>query len=150
MKISQNATGGTITYDRDDWLGGEDTTSTVITSKKEGIGVARNLGIDVLRSLGYISPGALPVEVTNDSIVTTYLRNAVLFEDSAYLISNGALLHQLTSLSTGTLTNNATWPHTMNNAAAWAAVVGDDICNYYDYNAGTALLASFYSINYTE
>ncbi len=150
-KINLGREGGTIVYDQEDWLGGQDDSSAGLDRRKLRNGLAFVDQADPLRRIGYISPSPLPVDATNITAITTYLRNAVISGDSAYAISGGSLLHQLTNLaSTGTVTNAGSWPHTMNNAAAWTVPVGDDICNYYTLTGGAQVLRTFYSLSYSE
>lgn len=145
-KINFTKEGGTIVYDFEDWIGGQDDSSAGSDRRKLGHGLALADQVDPLRRLGYISPSGLPADVTNITSITAYLRNGVISGDSAYIVSGGTLLHQLTNLATGTITNAGAWPHTMNNGGAWTVPVGDDICNYY---TGTTL-RTFYSLSYSE
>ena len=145
-KMIMRQDGGEIVYSSEDWLGGMDTTSTLSTRRKLINGLAFADQVDPLREPGYISVGPFTTDVTNITAITAYLRNGVVSGSSAYIISGGTLLHQLTSLTSGTVTNSGSWPHTMNNAAAWTVPVGDDIANYY---TGTTL-RTFFSLSYSE
>ena len=138
-KINLTANGGTATYSAEDWLSGEDTSSTTNSDKKIGNGLSFADQVDPLRSLGYISPSFSPTSVTNGSIVDAVLRNAAVSGDNAYIVSGGSKLFQLATLAAGTLTNDATWPHTIDHAHS--NETGDDIVNYY---TGTTL-RTFYS-----
>jgi hypothetical protein len=135
-QITYTENGGTITYDQDDWLGGMDTTSATSSDAKMGSGLnALSVATaDPLRVLGYLSPGFLATDVTNVSVVTNTLVNGVINGDNAYILSAGdstneARIHKLTSLSSGTLTNDATFPHTINHAHVGEN--GYDCVNYY-------------------
>lgn len=137
-QIELHQTGGTVTYSYQDWLASHDTISGNDADKKIGSGPSLADQVDPLRSPGYISPSFLPVSVTNETAITSYLRSGVVSGDNAYIISGGALLHQLTSLATGTITNTGIWPHTINDGHA--SIVGEDIVNYY---TGTTLRTFF-------
>lgn len=143
MKITYTKTGGIIRYDQTDWLGSLDTTSAG-SAYRIGNGLAFASNADPLRRLSYISPGYLGVDLTNVSVVDAFLRNGVISNQSAYIISGGTKLHEATSLDgTPALTNAGVWPHTISDGHA--SIVGNDICNYYNT---TPNLCTFYS--YTD
>lgn len=137
-KIQMTAQGGSITYDADDWFGSQDTTSAGADDRKIGNGAALWDQVDPLRKPGYISPSFLPVAVTNESSVTSYLRNAAVNADSAILISGGNTVQKLSGMTTGTISTTAPFPHTINDGHT--NIIGDDIVNYYEK---TALKAFF-------
>lgn len=141
--IQYNKTGGQITYDYRDWLAGVDFAGDTINGGIVGNKLSRSLQIDPLRYAGYVSPGKKADDVTNVSAVTAFMRNAVVYSQTGYTVSNNSLLHQVTSLaSTPSVTNAGAWPHTIDHAHS--NEVGDDCTLYYD---GTPQLCWFYSFN---
>lgn len=149
-KIQFNKDGktGSIYWGSDDWLAGMDTTSAEGDYGKMG-GNPVMYKVDPLRTFGYVSPGYNPVSVTNNSVIDNVLRNGTLVGQNAYIISGGvytggsgtAKLHELTSLNTGTITNNGTFPHSIDHSHS--SETGWDIANYY---VGTTL-KTFYSFS---
>lgn len=151
MKIQMNATGGTITYDWEDWLAGLDTTSGGSTGRKMGNGLASSTFADPLRNLGYLSPSYNPVDVTNNTSVTSLVRNGVVNGTSAYLIagmgvgSGGGIVQKLSTLTAGTISTTSPFPHPIDHSHA--NETGSDIVNYTANISSTPTLMAFYSFS---
>ncbi len=149
-----NAKGGTITYDEQDWLAGQDTTSAGNNGRKIGNGLAFSEKIDPLRNLGYISPSNNTLSVTNNSSVTSLVRGGVMKGQEAYLIAgtnpgsgqSGGIVHKLESLVAGTINITAPFPHTISHGAH-TSIAGYDIVNYTANVGGTPTLLNFFSFS---
>lgn len=138
--VNQDKTGGMIRWDGDDWLAGltpdwglNETESPI------GKGFTTATGIDPFRRPGYLSPGADPLNATNNSVIDAMQKNGVVYLTDAYTIG-GTKLHKMAILTT-TLTNDATFPHAITAHGGHSTVVGSDIILYY---VGTTRYA-FYS-----
>jgi len=127
-KLTLNQTGGSILFDENDWLAGLNTSATN-TEFKKLYGNASMTGVSPLRQPGYLYPSPLQNDVTNVAQVTAFLRNAVVIGDNAYIIGSNSLVHKLTTLSAGTISTTAPFPHTIDHAHASEA--GSDIALYY-------------------
>ena len=153
MRINYTKEGGTITYDHEDWLAGQDTTSGNSGDRKLSNGLAFSNGADPLRTLGYLSPSFFPVDVTNIASVTSLIRNGVVKGEAAYLIAgtspgagqSGGIVHKLTNLLAGTISTTAPFPHTIDHAHTGES--GYDIVNYTANVSGTPTLLAFYSFS---
>lgn len=140
--------GGKIVWSAEDWLAGLhpqfSTTSTSVvrflTNK-----MALQTAINPYRYVGALMPGALPTDVGNVSQVTTFLRNGVVKASSAYLVSNGALVQKITTLSAPLSIETTNWPHSINSNANSEA--GQDIVLYNAKTGGTSQLQMFVSYN---
>lgn len=141
-KITQNQEGGSIVYDKDDWLAGMDTTSS---GNSHGItgGNPQMLEIDPLRKYGYATVSFNPVDVTNISSITSLITNGVVKGDNFYMIG-GDLVHKMSSMGSGSISTTAPFPHTIAHGAH-TGETAYDIVNYYIYNGGTQKLCAFYS-----
>lgn len=121
-----------IRWDGDDWLSGiiphyaaaSILTAATLTTGK-GFAFARN--VDPMRSPGYIQPGCTGSNATNNSVIDGYLKNAVPNGLVAYAIGGGKL-HEIT-ISSNTVTNGATFPHTISDGHA--TYDGQDVALYY-------------------
>lgn len=143
-KITLNKTGGgTIRYDQDDFLLGINTTSADSQSSKL-VGNTAAIGIDPIRDYGYLSIGQKDTAVSGADIITAYIRQATNNGSTAVLLENGNKLHQMTTIISGTITNNGTFPHTIVHGAH-SSLVGNDMITYYVNVSGTQTLYSFYS-----
>jgi len=151
MKINLNQSGGTITYDYEDWLQGLDTNSGGNDGRKLGSGLSTSEKVDPLRNLGYISPSYAPENVTNNSSVTSLVRNGIMTNQTAYLIagtgvgSGGGIVHKLTTPITGTISTTAPFPHAIDHAHA--NETGWDMVNYTANVGGTPTLLGFFSFS---
>lgn len=142
MKIIQNENGGSIIYDKEDWLAGMDTTSSGSSLGHTG-GNPTMSEIDPLRLYGYATVSAKATDVTNISSITSTITKAVIKGDNAYMIGGG-LVHKLSTLASGTISTTAPFPHTIAHGAH-SSFSASDIVNYYIYNGGTQKLCAFYS-----
>lgn len=132
-----------VRWDKDDWYAGLlPTHGSTGTGSRIGNGFNDTTAIDPFRSPGYLSPGYLPADATNVSIVDAVLKNGVSDGNKAYIMSAGTKLHELT-ISTNTLTTPTTFPHTITAHGGHSTVVGEDVAIYY--LDGTKYL--FYSWN---
>lgn len=151
MRIDLNQKGGTITYDATDWLAGQDTTSGGNDGRMLGNGFAFSEKVDPLRNLGYISPSYNIASVTNNSSVTSLVRNGVLKDQVAYMIagagvgSGGGIVQSMSSPLAGTIDTTAPFPHTIDHAHA--NETGSDIVNYTANVSGTSTLLAFFSFS---
>lgn len=123
-----------IRWDGDDWLAGfipnynpTSTSAAAQLTGSKGFAFARN--IDPYRNPGYLQPGCTGTDATNNSVITGYLKNGITNGDSAYLVG-GTRLQQLT-VSTNTLTNNATFPRTITAHGGHSSVDAQDVALYY-------------------
>lgn len=139
-QISTTKQGGMIRWDGDDWLSGltpdwglNETESPI------GKGFTTSTGIDPFRRPGYLSPGADPLNATNNSVIDAMQKNGVVYVTDAFTVG-GTKLHKMAILTT-TLTNDATFPHTVSAHGGHSGVVMSDIILYY---IGTTRYA-FYS-----
>lgn len=140
-----------LIFDQDDWLAGMNpqylTGLTDVPAPQYGAGLGEALRFNPFRYLGYASPGFVPTDVTNVSVVTTNILNVSTGVESsvdyAYGISSGALLHRLV-VSTKTLSNAGSWPHTI---AVAGAITGSDVSAYTSNVASTATPCQYYSFN---
>ena len=129
-QISSNSKGGTIRWDADDWLSGltpdwglNETETTI------GKGFSTSTGIDPFRRPGYLSPGYDPLSATNNSVIDAMQKNGVVYGTDAFTVG-GDKLHKMAILTT-TLTNDATFPHTISAHGGHSGVVSSDIVLYY-------------------
>jgi len=145
-----------IVFDESDWLSGlHPAYSTNSTDTPIPEGGLRNLtfasNFNPYRNLGYASPGFAPTSLTNASVVSAaVIRNITSAAESttawAYGIDSGTLVFQIDP-TTGTLTSNGTWPHTINIAGTQ---VGSDIIAYWANISSTRQQCVFYSYNNTS
>lgn len=143
MQILSNKNNtGSIIYDKDDWLAGQDTTSSGSNYGITG-GNPFMSEIDPLRKYGYATVSYNPVDVTNISSVTATITGGVVKGDNAYMIGGG-LVHKMSTLSSGTISTTAPFPHTIAHGAH-TGETASDIVNYYIYNGGTQKLCAFFS-----
>jgi len=141
-QINYTKEGGSILYDWHDWLSGVDFTGNVIDEGILGNSLARSLQMDPLRNMGYLSMGKKAVDVTGVAQIDNYIRNGVVNNQSALMVSNGAKLQKATNLSsTPAITNDGTFPHTISDGHA--TPIGDDCTTYYV----SATQYWFYSFN---
>lgn len=143
MKIIQNQNGGSIIYDKDDWLAGMDTTSSGTDYGVTG-GNPFMSEVDPLRKYGFVTTSFNAADVTNIASVTATITKGIVNGDNAYFIGGG-LVHKLTTLGGGTISTTAPFPHTIDHAHASESA--SDICSYYNYNAGTPKFGAFYSFS---
>lgn len=151
MQISQGNSGaGKIIFGADDFLSGLYTQYTTdITGGPAP--VAPNLSFvdafNPFRYLGYASPAFDAADVTNVSLVTDTIRNIAFGAESSvnygYLVQQNARLNRLV-LSTKTLSNAGSWPHTISGAGT---ITGNDIVAYSENILGTRTRCIFYSWN---
>lgn len=133
MQIQYNKEGGgSIIYDKDDWLAGMDTTSSG-NSYGHIIGNPLMSAVDPLRKYGYVSPSFNPVDVTNITSITSTLINGLVNGNNAYFIG-GDRVQKMTTLATGIISTTAPFPHTISHGAH-TGETSTDIANYYTYNA---------------
>lgn len=145
-KISQNKKGGKIIYDMDDYLGGlhpkyTDGASGFQRDFENTIATAT--AVTPYRFLGSISPGYAPSSVTNESVVTAFLRNGVVNGAYGYLIGNNELIQQLDLGVSGALTSPAF--RTISAHGGHNTVVGNDIILYTANVTSVSTLCAFYS-----
>lgn len=126
----------TIIWDHEDWISGLNPQHNTANDLRAIKGLINTTSFDPYRPVGVASAGFLPADVTNVSVVTDYLRNAVVNGTNAYIIGNNARLYELSISGNGSLTNNATFPRAITSGS-----VGQDIVTYF---TGTTRYA-FYS-----
>lgn len=135
--------GKKIIFGAEDWAQGllpNYSASNLLNQKGTGLASARTM--NPFLAYGYALPGLNPTDVTNVAQVTTLIRNGVVNGTSAYLVSNGALIHQLTSLDiTPAITNAGAFPHTITPTGG-TSPVGDDIVIYSAKTSGTTAIGS--------
>jgi len=124
-KINQNKAGGQIIFDYEDWMAGinEKGQNTII-----GGGNYSSESIDPFSFLGVLSPGKNPTSVSNSSVVSGYLRSAVVHNSIAYLTSNDGKIIEMSDLTTGALT--ATAKQTITAHSGHSGVTAYDIVTY--------------------
>lgn len=140
-----------IIWDYTDWLAGLNeqysTDVTYVPIPLAGNGLSSSLRMNPFRNYGYITPGFSPTDITNVSVVANVLLNSCLSAESgtsyAYLIEQGSKLHRM-DISTKTLTNAGSWPHTITGAGT---ITGSDVIAYTANVGGTATPCVFYSWN---
>ena len=140
MKIEKN----TITWDREDWFSGlvPNHSASLLLNQRDmnGFGSARQM--NPFRFIGGISPGFVPADFTNVSVVDSVLRSGVENGDKAYFVG-GDNVQEIT-VSTKTITSAA--DHTITAAGTHAAHTTFDTSDIKLYKIGTTLYA-FYSWN---
>lgn len=124
---------GVIRWDGDDWLNGlipQWSSSSGRYRKATNIkGLSYANAIDVHRTPGYIMPGAYGANMTNNSVVTSVIRDASVNGSTAYTIG-GTKLNNLT-LTSDTFVNSGSWPHTISAHGGHTSVDGQSTAIYY-------------------
>lgn len=146
MQIQANKEGGRIIYDESDFVNGlaPNWIDSVFPIVRGGNQMSYTKGMNPFLRFGYASPGAKPQNATNNSVVTTYLRKGLINNQTAYIISNGDLLHSYNA-GTETLTNNATFPHQISPHGGHTTVTGSDVAIYTTNVSSSPLQRFFYS-----
>lgn len=133
-KISENR----IVWDEEDFLTGLQIQSTsLIPLTVGGKGAIASRQVNPYRKLGAITPGYLPVDVTNVSAVTSLIvaGDADYSGSTPYAYLGGSdMLHRL-NLSSDTLSNTGQWPRTFTHHAT---PIVDDIIVYNIVNGVTS------------
>lgn len=156
-KISQGKTGGVITYDANDWLGGVVQTSTAgsnETIRFIGDGMAAGTRIDPLRQYGFLQPGFVSEPAVEEGGVDQYtfngyLRNGVTGATASgtirvFAISTGGTVYRInadTGTSPPAVSTTSPFPHTIDHSHT--AEVGEDCVNYYT-GTTSRMFYSFY------
>lgn len=132
MKIDYLGTGGRITFDASDWVGGVDYLNISDTLERGTTGLAYVESFNPYRTMGFASPSYNPGTATNDSAISAYLRQGfVSGSNTAYAVENGAKIHQITGLTgDGTVTNTGSFPHTITPSGG-TSTTGNDFTKYY-------------------
>ena len=140
-QIQYTKEGGTIRWDKDDWLAGlhpqhqYDTTGVLKSYPSQNL---YNESVTPFRELGALFPGYLPEAATNNSQVTSILLNAVVNNTDAYFVSSGAKVHKITNITYPLSLETTSWAHTITlggGHAAHSSVAGEDIV-LYNCNVG--------------
>lgn len=123
-----------IRWDGDDWMSGfiphySGSSTSLAATLTTGKGFSFSRNVDPFRSPGYVQPGGRGTDATNNSVVTSYLKNGIPNGDNAYMVG-GSLLHQMT-ISSNTITSNGTWPHTITAHGGHSTVDAQDVALYY-------------------
>lgn len=145
MKIEEGKTGGKIIWDKEDFITGlvPNYTTSVVPVARGGNQMSYSSSMNPFRSLGYPLPGYRPVQVTNNSVVTSTLLKGVVNATVANIISSGALVHQLTIADPGTLNvSPVTIVPTSGNTPT-----GNDCVQYYGQISGSYTQNFFFSYN---
>jgi hypothetical protein len=151
--------GGTIIWDKDDWLSGlhpNYSSQAGDTPAPLGNGqLTFSQSMNPYRYFGYASPGFTPTDVTNVTAVnSSALRRIVIANEVSggaptyfgYAIDSDTKLFQLDASTTGAITNAGVWPHTITSVSG--AVSGQDVANYSAIIASAARAPKiFYSYN---
>lgn len=139
-----------IRFAAQDWLAGlsqQYDTSLGALPPIAGAGNTLLKGIDPFRALGYLSPAPLAASPTNASAISEVLMNIAYGQESTtsygYMIEQGSKLHRL-ALSTFTISNSGSWPHTVTGTGA---ITGDDCISYPVNVSGTRTRSILYSWN---
>lgn len=146
MQIQAGKEGGRIIFGEEDFVNGlaPNWLDSVFPIVRGGNQMAYSKGMNPFFRFGYASPGAKPQAATNSSVVTTYLRKGIINNQTAYIISNGALLHSYNA-GTETLTNDATFPHTISAHGGHSSVTGSDVAIYTTNVSSSPVQRFFYS-----
>lgn len=130
ISINSKRDGGIIRWDESDWLKGLVPHFASSQNLTYGNGLAYTTAMNPWRRPGYMMPGASPANATNASVVDGIMRNATVVSPYAYGVA-GTKVHQL-DLSNNTVTNGATFPHTITAHGGHSTVASEnDIVSYY-------------------
>lgn len=144
-KITQNQKGGTIIFDEQDWVNGlaPNWKTGSFPNVRGGNQMSTATAMNPFRKYGYPMPGYEAVDATNVNLVTTFLRKGVVKNDTAYIVSNGALIHAYT-IGAQALVSSATFPHTI-TPHGHSSAVANDCVSYVAKVGNVSALRYFYS-----
>ena len=152
MQIQKTQTGGTITWDYDDFTSGlipqgssGNSTYPLKYNGINGFSTAKNVDQDYLN--GCLSQGYAPnSNATNANLLRGNLMSANSVSNGrCYGIDAGAYVHSISNTGTSvTINSDATFPHLMTFAAGNTPVGQDTILYRHNYG-GTTLNSIFYS-----
>ena len=121
-KITENK----IIWDSSDWVQGLNEQYGISTANKPMGNSLNNVqAFDPYRVIGYAMPGYLPASLTNNAVVDAVILKAVSFSTGKeYGIT---ATKKLMEFSSTTITNNATFPHTVNDGNGDVSSLSDVI-----------------------
>lgn len=135
-----------IRFDSKDWLSGlASHIQNIEYIAESDTALVHTVAMNPYRALnGYASPGFLPSDATNVSIVDAALKSGVVHGANAYFTSAGAKLHQYV-INTQTLTTPTTFPYTITDGHA--SPVGEDVVVYSTNISSVKTARLFFSYN---
>ena len=133
MQVNLGKQGGVIRFDSSDWVAGLipqwSANSGIANRVIAGGGLSFARGIDPFRNYGYLTPGTMPTDATNNSVIDAVQLAAVTNGNKAYTIG-GTKLHEFT-ITTDTITNAGDFPHTISAHSGHSSVAGSDVVTCY-------------------
>ena len=123
--IQTTKTGGVITWDQDDWIGGLTQKYTVNPFTVKQIGsltgtLAYSNNMNPYINLGYAAPGFLASDIANASSATGTLLNLTTSAGNAYCVSSDEKFQKIIP-GTATLSTVSPYPHSIVGAGIHAA-----------------------------
>ena len=151
MKIQSNEKGGKIIWDSEDWTHGlapNWITTGGISVVRGGNRMSSMVGINPFRRWGCALPGFRPSTVTNDSVITAYLRKGLTNGQYAYIVSNGARIHKY-DITSSAMINAGVFPYTITPTGGTTPVAND--CAIYSAKTlGTTVSGLRYFYTYSS